>query len=286
MPILPPTWTSCPAALQQMRGERGGGRFAVGAGDGDERRLRRVGAALTAEQLDVADHLDRGGARQPHRPMRRRMGQRHPGGEHQRGDPRPVDLPQVGGGNAGGGRLGDGVGAVVPADHVGAAGQERARAREPGAAEAEHGDLPAGETGDGNHGYSPTLCARRPLPTLAGAIACGRKRRDFVLRPHPEGAHAALPPQYRSRVRASRRMRGGSVSCGHASRRIAAGAAMLLSMRAVNSCVTAHVAIPAAPHPSPASGRGTDPYRRSALANKKVTSISASTAPPAPARPR
>ena len=46
--------------LHQMRDQRGGGRFAVGAGDGDERRIRRMTAALAAEQLDVADHLDAG----------------------------------------------------------------------------------------------------------------------------------------------------------------------------------------------------------------------------------
>ncbi len=47
----------------QMRDQRRGSRFAVGAGDGDERRVRRVAAPLAAEQLDVADHLDAGLAR-------------------------------------------------------------------------------------------------------------------------------------------------------------------------------------------------------------------------------
>jgi len=50
----------------EMRGERRGGRFAVGAGDRDERRIRRVRAPFAAEQLDIADHLDRS-----------RTGQRH-----------------------------------------------------------------------------------------------------------------------------------------------------------------------------------------------------------------
>ena len=108
--------TSWPAAAQQMRDERGGGRLAVGAGDGDERRVRRMAAALAAEQLDVADHLDRGGAREPDRPVRRRMGERHAGREHQRGELRPVDVPQVGGRDAGAGRLRHRVGIVVPAD--------------------------------------------------------------------------------------------------------------------------------------------------------------------------
>ena len=47
----------------QMRDQRGGGRFAVGAGDGDERRIRRITASFAAEQLDIADHLDAGLAR-------------------------------------------------------------------------------------------------------------------------------------------------------------------------------------------------------------------------------
>jgi hypothetical protein len=60
------------------------------------------GAPLAAEQLDVADHLDGGLVRQIDDPVRRRMGQRHAGREHQRGDLRPVDGAQIGGRNAGG----------------------------------------------------------------------------------------------------------------------------------------------------------------------------------------
>ena len=44
--------------LCEMRDQRRRGRFAVGAGDRDERRVRRVPPPLAAEQLDVADHLD------------------------------------------------------------------------------------------------------------------------------------------------------------------------------------------------------------------------------------
>ena len=43
---------------QDVGDQRRGGRLAVGAGDGDERRVRRVRRALAAEQLDVADDLD------------------------------------------------------------------------------------------------------------------------------------------------------------------------------------------------------------------------------------
>src|SRR5262249_41705852 len=47
---------------QEMRDLRRSRRLAVGAGDGDERRFRCTRAPLAAEQFDVADHLDGGGA--------------------------------------------------------------------------------------------------------------------------------------------------------------------------------------------------------------------------------
>ena len=77
VPMLPPSCAARPADTRRMMDQRGGGRLAVGAGDGDERRIRRKLAPLAAVQLDVADHLDAGGVRKPDRPMRRRMGQRH-----------------------------------------------------------------------------------------------------------------------------------------------------------------------------------------------------------------
>ena len=94
-----------PGAAQEMRGKRGGGRFAVGPGDGDERRVRSIGASLTAKQLDVADDLDGGIVRETHRPVRRRVSERHARGKHQCGNLRPVDLPQIGGRDAGAVRL-------------------------------------------------------------------------------------------------------------------------------------------------------------------------------------
>ena len=48
---------------QDVGDQRRRGRLAVGAGDGDERRVRRELRALAAEQLDVADDLDAGGLR-------------------------------------------------------------------------------------------------------------------------------------------------------------------------------------------------------------------------------
>ncbi len=96
--------------LHQMRDQRRRGRLAVGAGDGDERRVRRMAAALAAEQFDVADHLTAGLPRHQHRPMRRRMRQRRAGGQDQRREIRPRHRAQIGGDEAGLRRLGDIVG--------------------------------------------------------------------------------------------------------------------------------------------------------------------------------
>ena len=90
-----------------MRDQRRGGRFAVGAGDGDQRTWRARFRALAAEQFDVADDLDAGLARERRRPVRRRMGQRHAGRQHQRGDRRPVEVAQILRLEAGGARLGE-----------------------------------------------------------------------------------------------------------------------------------------------------------------------------------
>ena len=141
--------------LHQMRDQRCGGRFAVGAGDRHERRLRGMAPPLTAEQFDVADHLDGGLTRHQHAPVRRRMGQRRAGGEDQRGKVRPRHRAQIGGDEAGLCGLGDIVGAVVAGDHFGAAGLQRMTTCESGAAETEHRDRLARKGGDGNHGLKP-----------------------------------------------------------------------------------------------------------------------------------
>ncbi len=151
----------------QMRDQRRGGRFAVGAGDGDERRVRRMTAPLAAEQFDVADHLDAGLSRRQHGPVRRRMGQRHAGRQHQRREIRPRHRAQIGGDEAGLRRLGDVVGAVVARDHFGAARLQRVAARKAGAAEAEHRDRLAREGGDGDHSAQLTAASAwrgRPAP--------------------------------------------------------------------------------------------------------------------------
>ncbi len=151
--------------LHQMRDQRRRGRLAVGAGDGDERRIRRVTAALAAEQFDVADHLDAGLPRHQHRPVRRRMGQRRAGRQNQRGEIRPGHGAQIGGDEAGLRRLGDIVGAVVAGDDFRAARLQRVAARKPGTAEAEHRDRLARKGGDGDQGVTAASAWRgRPAP--------------------------------------------------------------------------------------------------------------------------
>ncbi len=134
-----------------MRDQRRGGRFAVGAGDGDEGGNRRKPAAFTAEQFDVADHLDGIFLRERDGPMRNRMRQRHAGRQDQCCDLRPIDAVQIGGRDAGGGRLRHARRVVVEADDVGAAGKQGAGADQAGAAQPEHGDLFAGKGRDRYH---------------------------------------------------------------------------------------------------------------------------------------
>ena len=79
----------------EMGDQRRRRRLAVGAGDGDERRLRAMAPPLAAEQLDVADDLDAGGLGADHRPVRRRMGERHARRQHQRREALPVGDVQI-----------------------------------------------------------------------------------------------------------------------------------------------------------------------------------------------
>ena len=80
---------------QDVGDQRRGGRLAVGAGNGDERRVGRQLGALAAEQLDVADDLDAGGLGLGDRPVRRGMRERHARRQHQRRKPRPVRARQI-----------------------------------------------------------------------------------------------------------------------------------------------------------------------------------------------
>ncbi len=137
--------------LHQMRDQRGRGRLAVGPGNRNERRIRRVTASFAAEQFDIADHLTTGLLRHQHRPVRRRMSQRRAGRQDESRKIRPRHRAQIGSGETGLRRLGDILGAVVAGDHFRAARLQGVAARKTGAAEAEHGDRLAGEGGDGDH---------------------------------------------------------------------------------------------------------------------------------------
>ncbi len=141
VPILPPTWASWPAARS---------RWAVsavvvdlplvpvmatnGAFGACARRSRQNSSMspITSTAAACASPTDQCGAG---------CVSGTPGASTSAEILRPVDLPQVGGRDAGRRRLGDRVGVVVPADDVGAAGEQRAGARQPRAAEAEDGDL-------------------------------------------------------------------------------------------------------------------------------------------------
>ena len=90
------------------------------------------------------------------------MGKRHAGGEHQRGNTRPICIVQVGGGHAGAGRFGNDIGVIIPPDHVSAAGEKRARACQSRASQPEHGNFFAGKGSDADHltyRFNPQLTA-------------------------------------------------------------------------------------------------------------------------------
>jgi len=136
---------------EQMGDERRRRRLAIGAGDGDERRVGRDRPALAAVKLDVADHLDGGIAREPDRPVGRRMGERHAGREHERGNARPFDTAQVLDRKTLAGRFRRLAGRIVAGDHPGAAGLQRAAHGEAGRAEAEHRKGASGKGGERDH---------------------------------------------------------------------------------------------------------------------------------------
>ena len=132
--------------LDDVGGQRRRRRFAVGAGDGDERRARGAARALAREQLDVADDLDAGAARQLDRPVRLRDASAARRATAP-GDEKPLQsaLVQIADCDALLLGLGDAVRIVVPGKHLGAAFDQRVRGRQPGAAEPEKRDLLAVE---------------------------------------------------------------------------------------------------------------------------------------------
>ena len=72
------------SALHDVGHQCGCRRFAVGSGDGDKGRPRRLAAPLATKQLDIADHFDCSCSRQTDRPVRSGMSERYAWGEHQR----------------------------------------------------------------------------------------------------------------------------------------------------------------------------------------------------------
>jgi hypothetical protein len=142
-------------------------RLAVGAGDGDQRHVRRNAAALTAEQLDVADHFDAGLLRELYAPVRRGVRQRNARRQNKCHEFRPIGAAQIGGDNARGPRLRYALRIVVGGDDIGAAGHQRFRARKPGTAETKYRDLFAGKGRDRNHDEVTAASGSKAPPARA-----------------------------------------------------------------------------------------------------------------------
>ena len=77
---------------ENVRDQRRRRRLAVGAGDADEWRIRRMRGTFPRENLDIADDLDTAVLRHAHGPVRLGMRQRHARSENQRRKLRPVSL--------------------------------------------------------------------------------------------------------------------------------------------------------------------------------------------------
>ena len=128
LPILPPSTASTPAARKQMVDQSGGGRFAVGAGDADDR-----GARPMARRTDRRRRGSRPRQRAPRRSADAAAGwvSGTPGlgtSERQARRCRPS-------GRRDRSPAGQRLGAVVERQHVGAGGRQRPRGGEPAPAE-------------------------------------------------------------------------------------------------------------------------------------------------------
>ena len=162
-----------PRFAKDVGDQRGGRRLAIGAGDRDQRRVRRAGGALARVELDVADDGDAGGRSLVDRPMRLGMSERHARRENKCSEAAPV----------GGGKIDrrearrDGALArlrvVVPGRDFGAAGNERAERRQARAAEAEQRDAPTAKGLDRRHRHLSFSVAR---PIIASTKAMIQKR--------------------------------------------------------------------------------------------------------------
>ena len=105
--------------------------------------------------------------------MRFRMRQRHAGREHKHPEAAPVGMSEIDQGDACVRSMLPRNRAVVPAGHFGAAGDERARGREPRPAETEEGDALSAQGLDRRHGHLSLSEAR---PTIASTKAMIQKR--------------------------------------------------------------------------------------------------------------
>ncbi len=184
--MLPPTCVSRPAAREDVRRQRGRRRLAVGAGDGDERHMELLRPPLAHEQLQVADDLDAGELGGAHRPMRRRVRQRHAGRQHQGIEDRPVGFLEVNGLQTRLGRRLHTGGAVVAGHDLGPAGDERLGGGDAGRAQPKHRDPLSGERCDAN------LTQLVGIPKSAPP---GRPAREADL----ESTNHRLPVSFRSR---------------------------------------------------------------------------------------
>ena len=150
----------------QMRDQRGGGRFSVGAGDGDEWRARRMTSAFATEQFNVADDFDTGILRQLYSPVRSRMRERHAGRQNECGKIFPRYIAQICSFETRRRGLGHFLRAVVTGDHVCTTGLQGMTACKSRPAQAEYRDGLACEGRDGNQ--KPTSASRsrdRRAPT-------------------------------------------------------------------------------------------------------------------------
>ncbi len=159
--------------LKHMGDERGGRRFAIGAGDGDKRRAWRPRAALPHEELDIADDRNPRIVRKVHRPMRLRMGQRHAGREHKHPEAAPVGVSEIDQRHALGFRALPCRGTIVPRGDLSAAGDKRVRRRQSRPAEAEESDPLSAQGLDRRHRH---LSLREARPTIASTKAMIQKR--------------------------------------------------------------------------------------------------------------
>ncbi len=124
------------ARLQDVADERGGGRFAVRAGDAEIARR----ALAQRQELDVADDRDAGFAGARRDRVRRRERVRNARREHQRAHVLEIGRGEIGERHARRSRLGAALWRVVPRQYARAAPLQRQRRGEARAREAQDGD--------------------------------------------------------------------------------------------------------------------------------------------------